>query len=247
MINLEELKLYLTVTRNGLTFIDGIQFYDQFLIYMTQLNKFTFDIKTEVWNRYCSVALQLNEDIQRSFIGRRYQQVASDVNTNSRTRDSRCHIYSLPYDFEYFYELDNSFQGGMFDKVRKLTMIDANAFEHKLFKVISQDFPSLEFLHISNRHSQKDKQHSSALITFPYLTFLGIQSAHVDYGELFLLEKNMHVPRLVNLSIQYISLTRITNNFTKDVTHFNFGKLKGLDVCQPFVRPKNFHQYFPLL
>ena len=47
MINLEELKLYLLVIRFDSTYIDGIQLYDQFLIYMTQLKKFTFNIKTE--------------------------------------------------------------------------------------------------------------------------------------------------------------------------------------------------------
>jgi hypothetical protein len=38
----------------------------------------------------------------------------------------------------------------------------------------------------------------------------------------------------------------ITNNFNNDATHFNFGKLKRLDLCEPFVRPENFNRYFPL-
>ncbi len=48
MINLEALELYLSVERFDSTYIDGIQLYDQFLICMTQLNKFTFNIKTMV-------------------------------------------------------------------------------------------------------------------------------------------------------------------------------------------------------
>jgi hypothetical protein len=49
-------------------------------------------------------------------------------------------MYSLSYEFEYFYDLDNYFQGGMFHKVRYLTMDDdSTAFEHKLFQLISQD------------------------------------------------------------------------------------------------------------
>jgi hypothetical protein len=47
----------------------------------------------------------------------------------------------------------------MFHKVRQLKMIDEIPFEHKLFKLISQDFPFLEFLYTSNDRSQKDKQH----------------------------------------------------------------------------------------
>ncbi len=46
MINLEELQLYISVERYNSTYIDGIQLYDQFLVYMTQLKKFTFNIKT---------------------------------------------------------------------------------------------------------------------------------------------------------------------------------------------------------
>jgi hypothetical protein len=47
--------------------------------------------------------------------------------------------------------------------------------------------------------------------------------------------------------MQYKLLTTITNNFTNDARHFNFDKLIGLDVRQPFVRPGNFDEYFPLL
>ncbi|CAF4702505.1 unnamed protein product, partial [Rotaria sp. Silwood2] len=41
MVNLEELKLYLLVQRFDAPYIDGIQLYDHFLVYMTQLKKFT--------------------------------------------------------------------------------------------------------------------------------------------------------------------------------------------------------------
>ncbi|CAF3342186.1 unnamed protein product [Rotaria sp. Silwood1] len=246
MINLEELRLYLSVGRCDSTYIDGIQLYDQFLIYMTQLNKFTFNIKTTVYQTNVSVELPSNEDIQRSFIGRDYQEVASYIKTTLFGRIGECHIYSLPYEFEYF-NLDNSFQGGMFHKVRQLTMNDTIPFKHKLFKLISQGFPFLKFLYIINNDPLKDKQHSSTLITFPYLTFLDLTLAHLDYAELFLLEKTMHLPRLLNLAMQYESLTTITNNFTTNAIYFNFGKLISLDICPSFVRPENFRQYFPLL
>jgi hypothetical protein len=247
MINLEELNLYISVGRCDSTYIDGIQLYSQFLIYMTQLKKFTFNIKTTVTNRNATIELPWNEDIQRTFIGN-YPKVVSYVNTKSCKSYGECHIYSLPYDFEYFLELDNTFQGGMFHKVRQLTMNDRIAFEHELFQLISQDFPFLEYLCISNGYPQKDKQHSlSTLIKFPYLTFLDIEWAHVDYAELFLLEKNMHLPRLVTLTMQYKSLTMVTDNFTADAMHFNFNKLESLRVSREFVRPENVHQYFPFV
>jgi len=249
MINLEELQLYLRVLRDDSTYIDGIQLYDQFLIYMTQLKKFTFNINTNVNTNNVLLELPSNEDIQCSFIerGRGYQQVASYVNTDSIDGEGTCHIYSLPYEFEHFHHLNNYFQGGIFHKVRCLTMSDIDPFEYKLFQLISQAFPFLEFLSISNDRSQKNKQHSSTLIIFPYLTFLDLDCAHYDYAEQLLMEKYAHLPRLVNLCMKYKSLLKITNNFTNDATQFNFGTLKSLDVCRQFVHPENFHEYFPLL
>jgi hypothetical protein len=246
MINLEELKLYLRIKRFNSTYIDGVQLYDQILIYMTRLNKFIFSIDTQICNEDITFELQSNEDIQHSFIGRGYQQVASYVYTISMNTESKCSIYSLPYEYEYFH-LDNSFQGGMFHKVRYLTMDDTIPFEYKLFQLISQHFPSLEFLHISQTDPQKDKQYSSTLITFSHLKLLDLKWAHVDYAELLLLKKNTHLPCLLNLCIDYKSLTMITNNFTTDPMDFNFGTLKHLDVCQPFVSPENFRKYFPLV
>ncbi|CAF1370589.1 unnamed protein product [Rotaria sordida] len=211
MINLEELKLYLSVDRSYSNYIDGIQLYDQFLIYMTQLKNFTFYIKTEIsFMDDIKFELQSNEEIQHSFIGRGYPLVASYVNSNPFALDGACYIYSLPYDFEYF-KVDNSFQGGAFHKVRQF---------------ISRQL---------------------TLITFPHLKFLDVKYAHVNYVARFLLKKSMHLPRLSNLSIEYELLMLITNHFTNDPTYFNFDKLKSLDVGQSFVRPKNFHQYFPLL
>ena len=239
MINLEKLKLYLCVFRLNVTYIDGIQLYDHFLISMKQLKKFTFNINTQVYNGNVLVELPTNEDIQRSFIGRRYEQVSSYVHTISTNTEGKCHIYSLPYDFEYFHDLDNSFQGGRFHKVRYLKMLDLIPFEHQLFEIISQAFPFLEFLEISNMRSANEKQNSSTWITFPYLISLDLYSAPVDCAKQFLFRKNAHLPRLLYLSIKCESLRCITNNLTIDSTHFNFGTLKRLYPKQEF--------YFPFL
>ncbi|CAF1433940.1 unnamed protein product, partial [Adineta steineri] len=113
MVNLEELKLYLLVERFDSTYVDGIQLYDQFLVYMTQLKKFTFNIKTNVFNNFLKVKLPSNEAIQHTFIGRDYQQVTSYVYNNSMETEGKCLIYSVPYEFDCFFHLDNSFQGGI--------------------------------------------------------------------------------------------------------------------------------------
>ena len=77
MINLEELTLYLLVRRFDSTYLDSIQLYDQILIYMPRLNKFTFSINTFVTNNNIRIDFPANEDIQRSFIGKECGQVDS--------------------------------------------------------------------------------------------------------------------------------------------------------------------------
>ena len=114
------------------------------------------------------------------------------------------------------------------------------------FDSFLRTFP-LKFLHISNSYSQKIKPHLSTSIAFPHLTFLNLLHAHVNYAEQFLLTKNAYVPRLMNLRIRYKSLAAITNNFTNEVTQFNFTTLKRLDTCDSSVQPETMCLYFPLL
>ncbi|CAF1515223.1 unnamed protein product [Adineta steineri] len=259
MINLEELLLFLSVIRTDSTFIDGTELYDEVLVHMSQLNKFIFSVNTSVFIENNEMDVPLSEDIQNSFIGREYGQVSSCVHFEPRTpKDTsidfveakaviKSHIYSLPYQFESFLHLNNSFQGGMFVNVRYLTMTDSFPFEHEFFKTISDCFPFLKSLTISNLKPQKNKQHSSTLISFPHLNILNLVNAHDDYAEQFLVDTNTHLPCLLDLCITYESLEIITNNFTNDATRPYCSKLKGLHMHKPFVRPKHFDEYFCLL
>ena len=233
--------------RRNSTYVDGIQLYDEFLLHMPMLRKFAFNIRTTVFNDNPAIELPSNEDIQRSFVGRIHGPVASHIDTTSTIGNKESHIYSLPYAFDCFVNLTNSFQGGMFDKVRYLRMHDGYPFEFDFFRLISQSFPALKFLHFSNSCPQKGKRHLSTSITFPYLTYLNLTHSHVDYAEQFLLTKNAYVPRLMHLCIRYRSLVAIINNFTNDVTQFNFTMVKRIDSYESFVRPKRFSQYFPLV
>jgi hypothetical protein len=126
-------------------------------------------------------------------------------------------------------------------------MTDFCPFEHNFFKFISQSFPLLKEMNIMNKEPQKDKQKSSLLITFSYLINLNLQGAHADYAEQFLVDKYCHLSCLLNLNIDFESLVLLTNNFTNDATRLTCSKLTSLRINEPFVPPKNFYQYFPLL
>ncbi|CAF1203041.1 unnamed protein product [Adineta steineri] len=233
MINLEELILFLIAIRTDSTLVDGTELYDEVLVHMSQLNKFVFSINTNVFIENNEMDVPSNEEIQNSFIGRGYGQVGSCVHFEPRKPKNRVidfeeakaivksHIYSLPYQFESFLHLNNSFKGGMFPLVKTLT--------------------------ISNLEPQKKKQHSSTLISFPHLNLLNLVDAHDDYAQQFLVDANTHLPCLLDLCILYESLEIVTYNFTNDATRLYCSKLKGLHMDKPFVRPKHFDDYFPLL
>jgi len=79
MINLEKLKLYLSILRFNSTYVDGIQLYDEILIYMPRLKKFYFYIEVSVYNKDIRIDLLSNEDIQNSFIRRGYGPIDSYI------------------------------------------------------------------------------------------------------------------------------------------------------------------------
>ncbi|CAF2102204.1 unnamed protein product [Rotaria magnacalcarata] len=246
--NLEELTLFLFVKRINSTYIDGIHLNDEILVRMPRLNKFTFSITTLVCNRRSHIILPSNDDIQRSFIERRYRQIGSYADDNTMKIRARCHIYSLPYQFHMFHNVTNSFNGGIFNKVRSVIVTDDICpFEHEFFQIISQSFPFLQTLSIQNDEPQKSKKNSITFITFSHLAVLNLELAHIDYVEQFLFERKARLPCLSHLTIQYESLVTITNNFTNDATRYNFTQLKTLVTEKSFVRPENFHSYFPQL
>ena len=105
---------------------------------MPKLNKFTFSITTLACNRNSNIILPSNDDIQRSFTNKRYQQIGSYADDNTMKISARCHIYSLPYQFDMLHNVTSSFNGGIFNKVRMVIMTDdIRPFEHECFQIIS--------------------------------------------------------------------------------------------------------------
>ncbi|CAF3908588.1 unnamed protein product [Rotaria sordida] len=254
MIHIEDLTLFLNVGRLGSinmddyinAYIDGTHLYNDVFAFMPQLHRFTFSINTCA--PISNIGFPSNDDIEHSFIEKGNRHVGSYVHNRLPIQTGQCHVFSLPYQFDtYLLMRCNSFQGGLFNKVRSMKMFDSYPFEHDLFEKISQHFPFLRNLTLDNEAGQDNKQHSSTLITFPYLEHLNIMFADADYGEQFLFEKNTRLPRLLDLHISYDTLTMITNNFTNDLARVNCSKIRHIVTKELYVPPKDFHLYFPLL
>lgn len=221
MINLEHLKLYLTFYRPDEGYIDGIQLSDQVLNHLSQLKTFAFNIETDVCDITPDSSSSLNEIIQHSFSGKYYEEVVSVLKNRAWQGESVCRIHSLPYNFDYLFDLDHHFLRGRCEKIQFLTMKDEHPFDNALFRVISRDMPFLKDLTITNEHPLQNRELSLTVLVFPHLERLDLEDAHHDYAELLLLKTNTSLPRLSNLKIRNESLQRIKTSSNGDLEHFN--------------------------
>ncbi|CAF2094793.1 unnamed protein product [Rotaria magnacalcarata] len=244
MSNLEELSLQISVRRLRSTYIDGYQLYNDFLKYLTKLNKFNFNIHSYIISGIENNILS-NNDIRNSFINIGYKSIDLYADEKLADYSGNCHVYSLLYLFDEFLFMSNCFQGGKFNNVKILFMVDRIPFENNLFKIISQDFTNLKTLIMHNLESQKSQECSSTLITFNNLITLNITDAHSDYAIQFLTENITYLPSLEVLITTYDTLAHITSYFTNDETRRNCAKIKYLRTDISFVRSKNFNSYFP--
>ena len=227
--------------------MDGKQLYDDVLSSMTQLQKLSFSMHTQLINDNVEMKLPSNNDIRKSFIELGYKHIDVFGHTDFVNHRAESHIYSIPYQFKTFEFMISAFQGGKFDQVRTLHMFDRRPFEHRLFQIIARDFPVLQRLLITNWEEQQVKDRSGELITFSHLFQLGLGKSHIDYAMEFLSNGIIVLPRLTSLTITYQSLATVTNNFTNNQARLICSKITRLRTHEPFVRPNNFHLYFPLL
>lgn len=107
MISLEKLILNFTVT-NRSTFIDGNHFQNEILLHMPRLQSFAFDIVTYI-NFGQEVNIQSNDDIQNTFLNKRYGQVTCCLEYFANTK-ANCHIYSLPFTMDGIHRIIVSMQ-----------------------------------------------------------------------------------------------------------------------------------------
>jgi hypothetical protein len=247
MSNLEELKLFLSVSRSNSTFIDGKQLHDNVLSLMTRLQKLSFSIHTQLFNKDIEITLPSSNDLRNSFFELGYKHIDAFGDVTYVNHRAGAHIYSLPYQFKKFHLLTSAFHGGQFEQVRKLIMFDRRPFKHGLFRIIARDFPFLQQLCIYNLKEQQVEDRSDEYIIFDHLSELDVVDSHIDYAEEFLSNENITLPRLTSLSTRYQTLATVTNNFTDNQARIICNRITKLCIRGPFVIPENFHLYFPLL
>jgi hypothetical protein len=238
MSNLEQLGLFFPAYVNE-TFIDGNNLKKNLINRMSRLNQFTFYIRSLMFIRN-GMNLPSTEDIQSTFIDFPNNKIISHVDYFPEARESVCHIYSYPSVTQYYGYITNSFPGGLYEYVRVVSLFDEHPFEHEFFLRIVQSFPFMEQLFLKNRKSQIQKQsyesnndnRNLSLIKYFYLNVLFIVNVHDDYIEEFLFDTKTYFQNNIRLYIDYDSLQRVTQNFTRDATRINSTKINEIHLTR---------------
>ncbi|CAF3738452.1 unnamed protein product [Rotaria sp. Silwood1] len=167
-----------------------------------------------------------------------------------------CLVFSLPFTFNYFDYIGNTFPNIIFNDVRSLQVQDQVPFEHEFFIRIASSFPILEQLSVVNLVPQSkirtkfnyDNNQLYPIVKYPYLVSLSLYIAHNDYIEQFLNDKKTYLPSLTKLTVAYDKLQLMTENFTRDTTRLNCINVNELNTIETtIVHSKDFYIYFSLL
>ncbi|CAF2934332.1 unnamed protein product [Rotaria sp. Silwood2] len=232
MSNLEKLALYLAIDYNE-TFIDGNYLMKNIISYMPHLNEFIFNIRSIISINNLTY-LPSNDDIQRSFIRFYNHKIISCVDYFPNQEIGQCHIYSYPYTLIYYENITNNYPHGLFNCVKMVELFDERPFEHEFFIRITQAFPFLEDLTITNMEAQQQKSDDNnrhfSIIEYPYLATLHLLRIHDDYDEQFLLNTKTCLPNNIHLMMDYDVLQRVTQNLTRDATRINYSKVEKLSL-----------------
>ncbi|CAF0834079.1 unnamed protein product [Rotaria sordida] len=250
MINLEELDLHLVVYREK-RFIDGYDLKYNIINNLLRLNKFVFNIRSRL-PLNDQVYLSSNEDWQLSFNDFKNNKIISCIDYFPDRKEGQCHIYSYPYQAKYYEYITNNFPDGLFKYVREVSLYDEHPFEHEFFVKIAKSFPFMEQLTVNNEKPQKNKfdeqskddnRHLS-VIQYPYLSVVDLFHAHDDYVEQFLLDIKTCLTTKLDLQVYFSTLDRVTNNFTRDATRINCGKLLDIHVPRKILISNQLKDYF---
>ncbi|CAF3022734.1 unnamed protein product [Rotaria sp. Silwood2] len=242
MSNLEKLNLHF-LNHNG-PFIDGENLEKNTINYMTRLKKFTFNIRLII-PVFKLVNLRSIEEFQNTFRNFKNNQIISCVDYFRQAGLFHSHMYSYPYSLRCYEDIANNFPGGVFKCVREISLFDERPFEHEFFLRIARSFPFIEKLTLHNREPQKRDNQQWSILEYPHLTRFDLVRTHDNYVELFLINTKMSLLNNVLLHVNYGTLQRVTDNFTRDVTRFNCSKIHELLLHNKPQFSLHLKDYFP--
>lgn len=245
MVALEQLTLQISVRYRD-TFIDGTDV-DKIRSRLPRLATFTFSIYT-FYLHHANGYGPSTDDVQRTFAPQASVRCFVDYAPDGR---SQCHIFSVPFAFDYLEGITNHFPDDRFMNVRELLVCDwAQPFEREFFERIAHSFPLLQSWIVLNKNEPQERAGWETLfppVEYRHLVHLNIRGSHIAYVEHFLRHTRMNVPRLTNINIDYEKLALATENFTNDATRANCVKIEKVFFERATACSREFYLYFSSL
>ena len=123
---------------------------NKILIYLTQLQRFNFDIATDAESMSNEMHMQSNNDISRTFLDWQYGPIDCYISHHPDNR-ARSHMFSLLLSSTFIFCLTYGFQGGLHKNVRYLYLSDIlSPFNHAFFLRVARSFSLLTHLTVLN-------------------------------------------------------------------------------------------------
>ncbi|CAF2318231.1 unnamed protein product [Rotaria sp. Silwood2] len=206
MLNLEKLRLYLVVVHKE-TFIDGNNLKYNIINYLLNLKQFGFNIHSFIPIDNPN-DLPSNEDIRKTLInvGNNHSYCCINYYPESRLGHCNTYSYSCSNEIGFYYNITNNFLGGIYKFVKKNSLFDEYPFEHEFFIRISQSFPFIETLSLTNQKPQKEKENEEInlpIAQFFHLTKLNFDDVDDDYIEQFLVDRKTCLSNNVLVTVEY--------------------------------------------
>jgi hypothetical protein len=250
MAYLEKLTLYLRVDEQSVL-MDPVCIINEYTKCMSRLHSFKFYLSTYN-NRNDLVRYMSSNDIKQNYLNFEYEEVSNII--CSTVKQATYHLFTLPFEFDTLYFIDNTFPNIIFNYVTTLYVDDSDPFEHEFFLRIAKAFPLLKTFTVINitpqSHNEKkssDDIQSYQIVEYPHLTLLDIERTDITYIEQFLNESITYLPCLAKLFVRYERLRIITKDFTNDATRRNCTNVKQLFIEEQIVGSRDYYIYFPSL
>ena len=219
-----------------------------FISQMDKLKEFRFHIRQRIKVKN-QLDLPSSEEMKCTLTSLSDLEVLCWIDYFSKNNIGQCHFSTSPSPQMHFENITNNFPLGLNQYVLSVKLLDQRPFEHEFFFRISQSFPFLRELTVSNLEAQIEKFDDDGehfpMIKYPHLIVLHLINIHDDYVEQFLFHRRTTLSNLLHLTIDYEQISRVTHHFTREATRINCGKVKRLSSDAGFHLSEYFCAYFP--
>ena len=138
MNKLEQLSLNVSVG-TGERLIDGNDIHQDILIYMPRLQTLIFHIHSVCDAKILGENFS-SKDIERTFVNIGYEQVVCMTHYYTSIH-IMCHVFSLPYAFDFLHMFGKNFGKMIFTNVTRLALLEYAPLEYEFFFQLAQSFP----------------------------------------------------------------------------------------------------------